>query len=309
MKSDETLPLDALGLSVESRGVVSATHRDAGIGDETRITLGRLADAIGDTIYESAEYSDNEAVIQLALDRSDRAAPEVLDYGLIIPPRDRRYRNATNLITVSNESTRFVAPGTVDRVTGVVFPGDQFVLVARNARDLARHAKAVSLRKNDGNPDVEEVERKLKTAAGLTLDNYHGGLDKLEGELVQENEFLKKMLKQASSSWAAQYKAKNLDKHRKRVDEAIHDTVDLACINLNIGNFTINALHASVVRNLYRQGSRKDIMNQWQRYIVWLGRYGNAKRGKVIQSRDAVERQLVHYTQFIEAEEPGLTQS
>lgn len=288
----------------ESKGVVCSPESlvDA-LGPDKRITLGRLAVSLGREISDEprkSEHADNA----LEIYRKDlyAAEPQTIEMGLYVPPGDTRYKTAELLVTVGDEPCDLELPGVVDRHVGVVFPRDEFHIVARNARDLSKHVKAKTLRANGDNPDRDEVEAKRYRSAAHAMDQKIQGLGKLENKLIEERYLLGKIFRDTRSTWRAHYKLRNLDKDRKQVDELIHETAETATINLNFGTTSINALHRAITSNLYRRGSAHEITRMWQRYSAMVGKYTNARRGKVVQSRSACERELGIYAPYLALE-------
>jgi hypothetical protein len=288
----------------ESRGVISASQElIEEIGPDTRITLGRLALKLGEEIAPHAPREEHRDKA-LRIYRKDlyAAEPQTIETGLYIPPSDPRYRTAELLITVGDEPCELELPGVVDKRMGVVFPREEFHVVARNARDFTKHVKAKTLRANKENGDRDEVEAKTYRSAAHAMDQKIQSLGGLENKLIEDRHLLGKIFRDTRSTWRAHYKAKNLEKDRKAADELIHDTAETASINLNLGTTSINALHRAITSNLHRRGSAREITHMWQSYSRMVGRYVNARRGKVIQSRNACLKQLNVYAPYLELE-------
>lgn len=287
----------------ENRGVVVGSEELINeIGPDTRITLGRLAVSLGQELAPQPREDKSDKPLQVYRKDLYIAQPQSIKTGLYIPPSDPRYRTADLLVTVGNEPCELELPGVVDRRVGVVFPREEFSVVARNARDLTKHVKAKTLRANQNNGDRDEVEAKTYRSAAHAMDQKIQSLSGLENKLIEERSLFGRIYREARSTWRSHYKTKNLDKDRRLADELIHETAETASINLNLGTTSINALHRAITSNLYRRGSAREINSMWQNYSSLAGRYVNARRGKVIQSRNACLKQLNIYAPYLELE-------
>lgn len=253
-----------------------------GLEPEGRVTLGRLISLAGDGIDEP--WLHEEPSIPL------------IKAGLYIPPQDRRFRRAELLVRVGVDFESS-APGNV----GVVFPPEEFKTVARSPRDLVRHMQAVTRRANETNEDRDDVSERTGRSAGHVLTQKIAAMTALSGTLEGHREFLRKMHKELDSSWIAHYMSKNLEKHRVRIDEMIHDTADVATVNLNYGSDGIARLHNGIKKKLYG-GNRThaEISEQWQAYIQLVGRYIGMRLIKIGASVQFCEKELSAYQPYLD---------
>lgn len=288
----------------EARGVVQGSVEDASdaIDIERRITLARMVDVLGQNMGPKDYVGEtSDPVLEVATAHFGMAEPNVLKNGLYIPAHDLRYRSAEQLVTVSDQKCDLMIPGVVWPNVGVVFPADEFPVVARNARDLVRHVQAKTRRANEGSSNHEEIDAKVGRSAAHAMDSKIGSLNNLENTLIDERRILERIYREARTTWSAHHTAGKLDKIRKEADEIIHEMAETASINLNIGSVAIKAMHRAITSNLYRRGSRAELNAQWRRYSAFVGRYTNARRGKVVASRNACQKQLIHYAKYLEA--------
>jgi len=252
-----------------------------GISGEDKITLNRLIKLAGQDIMASLPI---EAV-----------PPSIatIKGGLYIPPHDSRYAKAQQLVKVG------VFEG-IERV-GVVFPADEFPKVARSPRDLARHMQAKTRRANEANEDLDDVFERTGRSAGHVLEDKIVAMGALSMELTADQDFLRKMRGEVGNSWIAHYKSKNLERHRVRTDEMIHDTADIAAINLNPGSTEIKRLHDEIKKLLYGGNhSHAEIAQIWHEYITLVGKYIGMRLNKIEISVKLTGEELGYYQPFLD---------
>jgi hypothetical protein len=297
----EALFLSPASTLDQSRGVIDIPLAELeGVDPERRITLARMAGMLGRAIADTPPSPHADYPLDVYRKNFLDASPDSIEHGLYIPPSDSRFARAELLVTVSREPCNLDLPGVVLPSVGVVFPKEEFAVVARNARDLVKHVKAQTLKANGDHPDRDEAEAKAHRSAAHAMEGKLQGLNTLDNELIGERKLLGKIFREAKSSWSAHYKAKNLDRDRKLADELIHNAAETASINLNLGTVALNAMHRAIVSSLYRRGSSRELNLMWQTYTSLTGRYANARRGKVSQSRNACEKQLAIYAPSLE---------
>ncbi len=284
----------------ETRGVVDLPLQETGINPDQRVNLATLAGAYG-CLFDSdgPVTAQTDKDLHVFAHDFSRAEPEIIKTGLYIPhipPRsNRRLRLEDSLITIGHQPVSLEADGVVPHNTGVVFPPDEFVIVARNAADFVKAVKNRTANVNTGKLNREEVIAKKNRSAAHAMEDRLTRMDKLEDEIIEETELLRKVFRQTRSTWRAQYKAKNLDKDRKIADELIHETAEISGGTFNLGTTAISALHRAITSNLYRRGSSNDLLRNWDAYLTMTGQYANARRGKIWQSRADCEQQLGLY--------------
>ena len=282
----------------ETRGVIDIPLQEIGVNPEARVNLSTLVGAYGELFNKDALVTTAQSDHALHVFNNDfhRARPENIRLGLYIPPTSDYTRRAQDsLITISHQPCKLEAKGVVGQNVGVVFPPDEFKVVARNAADFVKTVKNKTRAANKHEIDREEVTEKQKRSAAHAMRSKIISLDQLEEEIVQERIVLGKVYRQTKSTWGAQYKAKNLDRDRKQADELIHETAEIAGTTFNLGTVAMSALHRAITSNMYRRGSRTDLNHHWAQYVELTGQYANARRGKIWQSRADCLQQLGKY--------------
>lgn len=305
----------------ESQGVLEYSIGDLeDIDPERRITLAHLTLAMGALLgpfpLTSSRYKTDKA---LKVNSADfrRGEPHYIQQGLYISSDDPRYENANQLVKTRHQGGMQIAiDGDLklpfrpeSNHPGVVFHADEYHLVARSPIDLVRATKAKTQKANQGTADREEVEQTVNRSAAHVTERYIKGLSALEADYIGDHKILTSIHRQTKGRDPDkkiprnQFKAKNLDKARKRADEMFHETVETAAINNNWGQLAINGVHRAIASSLYRRGSSREIDLAWRSYVSIQGLYINARRFKLIQSRTACESQYNLYQPYLEEAE------
>jgi len=261
-----------------------------GVGEEDRITLGRLIRLAGEPLDFTFEPS---------IEDFDHSAIPAIERGLYIPYYDTRYQSAKQIIRLGVRPDMPANGGNV----GVVFPADEYHIVARNARDLATHTEARTRRANESNDDRDEVRQKAGRSAAHVLAGKIAGMARFKAELLSDQKMLRGLYRDLGSSWIGHYKVKNLERHRVATDEKIHEAAEVSSINWNFGTGAVKGLHKAIKRNLY--GGNKthaEIARTWRDYITMVGLYAGAKILKVELSQNMSETELEKYEPFLIAQ-------
>lgn len=280
----------------QSGGLLQATLADIpSVDPSSRITLVRLAGLYGRNLGPT-DGADQGSDIILEVEEEDfkRAEPRAIEQGLYIPRHDSRYRDPATeqLVRITPEHNKMQL--------GVVFPVNEFHVVARSAPDLAKHVMAKTRRANAGNPDHLAVESTVGRSAAHALDTKIQGLNKLENELIENrNSLLIPLYRDTRRIWQSHFKAKNLDKKFKQFQEQYHQTIETACINLGYGTTTVKALHRAALSRQSRRGTTHERNQRLQEDIVLLGRYTTARRAKIVISKNQCEQELAYYEPFL----------
>jgi hypothetical protein len=262
-----------------SEVVQAATY--SGISVEDKITLNRLVRLAGQDVSEGLPADELTAAIAAIKD------------GLYIAPTDERYYNAQQLIKLG------IAQG-IEKV-GVVFPADEFPKVARSAHDLALHMQAKTRRANETNDDPADVAERTGRAGGHVLQDKIKTMGGLSLSLQTDQAFLRKMRAEVGRTWIAPYKFKNLERHRVRTDEMIHDTAEVAAINTNPGSAEIRALHDGIKKRLYGGNqSHSEIAQTWNAYITLVGKYIGMRLNRINISVKLCETELQYYQPYLD---------
>jgi hypothetical protein len=186
----------------------------------------------------------------------------------------------------------------------VVFPSDEYPIVARNARDLARSTEARTQAANESEPNRDQVRQKVGRSVAHTLNAKISSIATLNAQLTEDRETMRSLYKDLRSSWIAHYKVKNLDKKRAFADEQIHEAAEVSSLHLNLGTTSVQGLHRAIRKNLYG-GNRThgQIAEKWRSYINMVGSYMGARIYKLDLSQNMCEQEMSRYEHFLRPEE------
>jgi hypothetical protein len=255
-----------------------------GINPERRMTFNRLLRLTGEITDLGEEPTTDDYV---------HAEPPSIETGLYIGPRDPRFASGEQLVRVGVPAHPVTA---TTRDFGVVFPSDEFSVVARSPRDFARHTEARTRNANLVNDNRDEVDEKVRRSVIHALDSKVKSISKLSIDLGTERTALLSLYRDLNYSWQAHHKVRNLAKLRIFADEKIHETAELATINLEMDTVAIKGLHRAIKKNLYG-GNRSHARTafNWQRYIKMVGTHTKAKLEKADISQRMCEKELDRY--------------
>ncbi|MDB5164526.1 MAG: hypothetical protein JWL89_152 [Candidatus Saccharibacteria bacterium] len=181
---------------------------------------------------------------------------------------------------------------------GVVFPMDEYNLIARNPGGLINHIKNHTRRAHADTPvdhpdyiDRNEVNRRVKSSGAKVARSYVEKVKGLDDKYVTDRELLLRLRRQ-TKQWDLKsgmpvdlYKVKDLDKARKRAEEMFSQTAETVAINAGLTDKEVSAMHRARAKELFgKKGSTKDTDAAWQRQLLIQGRYINARRFKLLQS-------------------------
>lgn len=248
----------------------------ADIEPDRRITSGRLLQVISHELALPLDYAGQEDL--------QRATPKVLQGGLYIMPRDPRYKTAEL------------------RSGDVVFPSYEYPIVTRSARDLAVTTSARVRKANRDLADRDELERKAMHGAAEALNGKLLSMTRLHDHLEARRTMLRSLGNDLQSTWTAHFKAKNLDKRREEADQAIHETAEVACVNLGLDTVAIEGLHRAIKLHLYRQDENPVLQRvRWQQYIVMTGRHTRAKQERLATQLRFSQKEFERYEPYMDA--------
>jgi len=285
-----------------SKGVYDVENlQELEIDPDQRQNLPMLAGRIGVAMGVEPRTTVTDNTLRVGFRDFRNAKPSYLQTGLIIEPGDIRFEKAQQLVVARRQETELNLQGIVPATTGVVFPADEFKIVARNARDFAKHIQATTRRANEGSSQIDhdELEKKVQRSAAHALRGKKEGMEKLDSELIEQRQLMGKMYRDSNHIWRTAYLAKNLNQDRKRADELIHRTAETATINLNLGTREVSNMHRALASELYRRGSSKELAQSWQRSVTWVALHLNAKRGKLDQSIKDCNAEFADFAGYI----------
>lgn len=289
-----------------ARGVMTAPLEAFGdIDPEKRITLVRLATEHG-LVYGQADIESTETDTELQVSKSDyqNARPDFIRQGLYIDMTDPRYRDkqteqllwAWGPVPIDSQAVRDLK---LER-RGVVVPPDEFKIIAHSPGRIVKFSEATTRNANKNELDRKEVDEKVGRSAAHSMESKLASMSTLEANIHDEIALLRKPYHEASSTWRAHFKAKNLDKVRRETDERIHEMVEVATLNLNPGTFELRALHRAIAKRLYRNPTPAETASQWRIYTSLAGQYATARLVKVIQSQVKAKKQLDLYQPYLD---------
>ena len=222
----------------------------------------------------------------VALDRSISAGlaePNIIERGLYIERPDPRHRTAEQLYG------------------GVVFPAGEFMVVARSPNDLARHVRSGTREANMTVVDRDEVDEKVGRSAARSLKSNITRLARYTASMSEKRLKLLSLIHDIDPPLGVvHFKARNLDRLRKKVDLAIHETAEVATISLDLDTSAIKSLHKVNRYNLYGSNNQQRRMSYWRKYILMTGKHTKTKMEAASGSINACERELKVYAPFLE---------
>jgi hypothetical protein len=294
------LPTDLIVRINESRGVIdTAEFENFNLEPDKRMNIAMLSGRIGAAIAASPLGLDGDPVIDVSRVDYKQAYPKVLMEGLYFPVGDpRRARKSTRprmMVVIGGANctlTEEDAPGVIDRHDGVVVTGEERDKLVRSPAGLADTVEGKTLKKHGKNPNREHRDERVSLHVVETMVKSMAKLEELDKELIYKRALLYSMNRDARLIWRTSYLGKNLDKKRREADEIIHDTIELAAINLGYDTQQVNAAHRADFSNRYRRGSSSDLAQAWRLTTGLFGRYINAKRGKVNQSMNGCLQEI-----------------
>ena len=287
----KTIEIDQNQLVIPARAELVAENEHPGIAEAQRVSFIKLIGSVGTTIAFGTEPT---------IEAYQHAEPGFINKGLYIHPRDPQFATAQHMVTLGVRDNR--GGGSVASY-GVVFPSNEFSIVARNSRDLARHTVNTTRKARLGSPDREETTDAAMRSAGHTLISKMDSQMKLRAHLVDDVTDLRVIYKDIISPRATRYYAKNLDKKRVVADERIHETAEVAMINLpDISNAAVTGLHKTLRKHLYDGNySANERAYNWMRYLAMTGIYIGARIHKLELSHSACANELAMYKPYLDA--------
>ncbi|MDL2341643.1 MAG: hypothetical protein QFB87_01005 [Patescibacteria group bacterium] len=259
---------------VEYSEVVGAQTLD-GIDYERRISLGKLVARTAAVLDLPAGYASDDDLL--------RARPDQLQTGLYVLPQDARYEDAEL------------------RIRDTIFPSQEFSVVARSPGDLVRHAKSVTRKARAGNPDRDETEHATNRSAAHALEAKLVGTDVLLQQWQERRRVLASLAIDLGGTWP-HYKAKNLELRRVEVDQAIHQTAEVAAVNRpDWDNQVVQGIHRAIKVHLYRTDtSAEHRIARWLGYMKLVDRHTFAKFQVASTARKFTDWEFQKYKSYLE---------
>lgn len=270
------------------------------IDPEKRISLIKLLPYVRETI----DFGRDPSIIDYV-----RSEPKYLESGLYIPSDDERFREAPHLVRVGLRRT---GPHHTLEGVGVTFQPGQYRVVTRSPSDMGKHAINRNRGLNWGSDDVIAEEAKAKREAGHHLITMITGQDRLTAQLTQELGVLEPVHKDLVATRRTRYYSAHIEAMRAVTDASIHDTIETAVLNLNLGEgeqraLAINGIHKVFKRRLYGlEGPETETKYHWIRAMRMVKAHNIAKAQKIAISRWETEKELRKFQPALDAEKARL---
>jgi len=198
------------------------------------------------------------------------ASPSYIEQGLYIPPASPIYDSAvqTSRIKVDGEkATHKNMAG-----AGVVFPAEEYEIISRNVEGLALVAK-----RDAQSRLMQKLLSERLNYSALYLDIRPPG--------------------------RTRYYARNMERKRAMADEKIHETIEVASLNLNLSEVALSGMHKAARKKLYNGNySSTQFAENWLSFLVMIGRHNAAKTYKLQRTAEQTERELERYRLYSSAE-------
>lgn len=246
-----------------------------GINYERRLTLARLIAVTSDNLNMPVGYAADEDLL--------RSRPNELQSGLYIMRDDPRYEDAEL------------------RINNVVFPSHEFPKLTRSPQDLARQMMANTRRARRGDPDRDETEHAAHRAAGHALEAQIVASRGLAAQMLERRQLMASLAKDLSGTWP-HYKGQNLELKRAELDRVIHETAEVAAVNMpDMDNLAVQGLHRAIRLHLYRPDiSLPHRRARWTGYMQLVARHSRAKQQVAEQKADFATREFRKYQPYLE---------
>lgn len=256
-----------------------------GMDGEAQVHFSRLLQGQHEAVKPAYDYADI-ADFQMAM-------PVAIESGLYIALNDHRYQSATQLVIAAQflGTREKKAPG---RNTGVVFGAEDFRVVGRTPLGDVRAEYGRMVPRPRGNyvDSPEVVAGRAKAASGRLAAKVRN-LDSIEKRLREERKLSESLHHNLNPQYRPRYKVKNLEKVRAQLDERIHETAELATLNLNLGTAAVTGLHRAIHYNLYGYWQSTTLDARWRAYNAMVGSHATARIDRVVTARLDCSRELV----------------
>jgi len=228
----------------------------------------------------------------------EQAKPEFINGGLYVHPSHPKYFQVQHLITVgvgrSNQ-----AQTSAD--FGVVFPSQEFPIVARNPRDFAHHTVNKTGKAHLYDVDRDEAHKTKMRSGGHALISKMDSQKRLARDYLADLADFRALYGDLMKPIAARYKVKNIEPKRALADERIHDAVEVAAIHLELKNAAVNGLHRVIRKKLYSGNySEAERRANWKQYLTIPGLHTRAKLHKLGVSYNMCQEELKFYQPYLD---------
>jgi hypothetical protein len=122
----------------------------------------------------------------------------------------------------------------------------------------------------------------------------------LKRKLEHRREVLASLQLDLSGTWP-HYKGKNLEARREEVDQAIHETAEVAAVNMEWDNVAFQGLHRAIKMHLYRSDvNPAHRLARWHQYMTMVDRHTRAKLQVAGGSIKQTAKEFEKYKPFLE---------
>jgi len=237
------------------------------------------------------------------------AQTDYIEEGLYVPvaPARRQGRNVEHVIfpKTSSQSGPDVGAEPFRQQLGVAFQPVEFKAVARNARDLGRHAVVRTRDARWGASDPQETTAAAKRSAGHALVGKIASMESLSRQLAEDSEVLRHLIRHLVDPAKVRVRARRLDAERMFAIEKIHDTIEVAGIYHGDDGKQLAGQHRVVKKHTYSGNySHAERTEHLVRYFQMIGQHNKAKLYKLAVDRHLSQIELdTQYQQYLDAEE------
>lgn len=268
-----------------------------------------LAMVIGNKMAPAKADTDSDVMdtpLNVRPEHFELASPESIERGLYTEASDSSFSHEDKPVVVVSGKEAVtdlnMLKGAVDPSVGVAFPEVEWDAIVRNPKGLVNSAMMVARDANRGKMSSHEIHDLASRAAAHALVDKLHDIGTLDRQLVQESAVLRRIYEDTQQE-ATERPATEVDQDRKRAEVLIHDALDISAKIQGIKEDDLKVSHRAIASRLHR-GTIEEVQSAWEDYIAITGRYVNARRGKVAQSRVGCEKQLDKYRYYLDNTEP-----
>ncbi len=188
---------------------------------------------------------------------------------------------------------------------GVVFPADQFLVIARSPSDLARHTRTRTLRAHERTDDKYQADQSANRAAGHVLKSHLSKISTLETSLHNEEEkaalFSRELHGARGTGYYSHHSFEKLQPIKASVESAIFDALNVAATTHKWDKEKTERARKTILYQLYGIDSRR--VKNWIGYTDVVKNYAHARGIVIAQARRSVATELAQYQPFLDAKE------
>lgn len=188
---------------------------------------------------------------------------------------------------------------------GVIFPADQFLLIARSSRDLALHTRSKSSKTHMQDDNKQSAGAAANRSAGHMLKNYVASLTTLEAAVADEEKrigiYSGELHGANDTGFFAHFNGVNLQPIAASVETSIFDALNVAATTHKWDKEKLVRARKTVLYQLYGIDSSR--VKNWIGYTDMAKDYAHARRIIIGQAGRMAAIELAKYQPFLDAEE------